>query len=213
MAAEERRTRADRGERGRRGVAGGRGGDGARGGDRARLFVALELPGDVRDAVVRWRSSAVGEMGGLRLIAAEHLHVTLCFLGWRQGDEVERIAQACAQAAGIPPGVVSVGEAIWLPPRRPRVLAVKLGDDDDRLVQLQSGLSDLLEAGGWYTPERRAFMPHVTVARVVRHTSVSPVSLPRPPAVSFTASGVTLFRSHLSSAGARYDALARMELG
>jgi ketosteroid isomerase-like protein len=38
-------------------------------------------------------------------------------------------------------------------------------------------------------------------------------SLPRPPAVDFTGSRVTLFRSHLAAAGARYEPLGTVPLG
>jgi len=52
-----------------------------------RLFVALELPEDVRVALVAWRPRD----GGLRPVAAESLHVTLAFLGWREAADADMI--------------------------------------------------------------------------------------------------------------------------
>ncbi len=53
--------------------------------ERVRLFVALELPTEVRSALRSWAAEHVGAMARLRLVEPESLHVTLCFLGWRAG--------------------------------------------------------------------------------------------------------------------------------
>ena len=66
--------------------------------ERIRLFVALTLPDQVRDALVAWRADAVGALGGLRLLDQEQLHVTLCFLGWQSSDTVEIMIHVCTDA-------------------------------------------------------------------------------------------------------------------
>jgi 2'-5' RNA ligase len=64
-----------------------------------------------------------------------------------------------------------------------------------------------------YTPEKRPFWPHVTVARVRRGArSVAPLVEP-PPAEAVQASEVILYRSHLSPRGARYEPVGRTRLG
>ena len=141
-------------------------------GERIRLFVALELPDDVREALVDWRRRAVGNVRGLRLVAPDSLHVTLCFLGWRFTPEIDAIAAACADVPIQPPARLFVADAIWLPPRRPGVLAIKFDDADDTLGGIQSAFSEALESAGFYTPEKRPFLPHVTVGRVARGARV-----------------------------------------
>jgi 2'-5' RNA ligase len=182
---------------------------------KARLFTALELPDRVREELVSWRSEAVRELDGLRLIAPADLHVTLCFLGWQATEELDAIAAACAPAAAAAAGPweLMLGGAIWLPPRRARVLAVKLVDGQQRLRALQAALSAGLRAGGWYEPEKRPYRPHVTLARVTRRARLRPSELPAPPSLEFIAEQVTLFRSRLAPAGARYEAVARMAIG
>jgi RNA 2',3'-cyclic 3'-phosphodiesterase len=176
---------------------------------RVRLFVALELPDLVRDALVAWRPS-----GGLRLVDPIALHVTLCFLGWRFEREVPAILDACATVTGSPPGSLSLDQALWLPPRRPRVLAIRLTDEGARLAAAQANLSDALSSGGWYTPEARAFLAHVTVARVARDVRrARATELAPPPSLSFEGDRVTLYRSHLGSSGARYEPLGSVVLG
>ena len=181
----------------------------------ARLFVALELSETARDALTRWRSDAVASaVSGLRAVRSDDLHATLCFLGSRPEDEIDHIAAACGVVAGEPGVESAFGEALWLPARRPRVLAVSLLDPDGRLGRLQATLSAALVAGGWYAAESRPFLAHVTVARVGREARVRAVSLPAPPGdLAVRCSRVTLYRSRLGSGGARYEPLVSISLG
>lgn len=150
----------------------------------------------------------------MRPVRPEDLHATLCFLGSRSEDEIDQIAAACGVAAGEPVVDLGFGEVLWLPARRPRVLAVSLSDPDGALSRLQSVLSAALVAGGWYAPESRPFLAHVTVARAGRDGRVRPVSLPAPPdGLAVRCSSVTLYRSRLGSGGARYEPLASVSLG
>jgi RNA 2',3'-cyclic 3'-phosphodiesterase len=181
--------------------------------ERARLFVALELPDEVRSSLVEWRAGGLRGRSGLRLVAPEELHVTLCFLGWRMVEEIERIAADCEPVTAQPAVGLSLGEPVWLPPRRPGVLAVKLDDPDRGLAAVQSTLSDLLHGGGWYAPESRPFLAHATLARVAKRARAPRQPLAAPGPVSFSASTVTLYRSHLGAAGARYEPLRSFELG
>lgn len=186
--------------------------DRSEGGDRARLFVALEVPEEVRDTLVGWRAAALEEVERVRLVPPEYLHLTLCFLGSRQLSEVDGIAAACRLLAGRALPELRVGGALWLPRRRPRVLAVALSDPSGALAGAQAVLADALADGGWYQPEQRPFLAHVTVARVGRGARVPREAPAAPPAVALRAPSVTLYRSHLRREGARYEALARVVL-
>lgn len=180
--------------------------------ERIRLFVALELPEAARDELVKWRDQVLGRGLDLRPLTADSLHATLCFLGWRAADEVQAIAAACAVVAAEPAPALSLGESRWLPPRRPRVLAVELRDPTGALARTQASLSGVLVSGGWYEPEKRPYLPHVTVARAAREVRVARRPLPLLPSLEFHAGCVTLFQSRLSRSGARYEPLASIEL-
>lgn len=179
-------------------------------GERARLFVALVLPGAARERLVSWRRQAVGGMFGLRLVAPDSLHVTLCFLDWLEAPSLEPVCAACERglaAAGIRSPPLATGAPVWLPRRRPAVLAVGIEDRTAGLVRIQGSLSAELSAGGWYRPERRPFLPHVTVARVGGGSRVRAVELPAPERLGFSGEQVVLYRSTLVPAGARYEPL------
>jgi 2'-5' RNA ligase len=184
--------------------------------ERARLFVALELAPDAREALDRWRTSALSRVSGLRLVRPEDFHATLCFLGSRPAGEIEQIGAACGVVAGEPPVESAFAEPVWLPRRRPRVLAVSLEDAEGGLARVQATLSAALVAGGWYAPESRRFLAHVTVARVAGGPGGGRYRAPALPALpggAVACSRVTLYRSHLSPAGARYEPLTVVELG
>jgi RNA 2',3'-cyclic 3'-phosphodiesterase len=183
-------------------------------GERLRLFVALALPSQITQTLVSWCDDALRGLRELRLLDSEHLHVTLCFLGWQAAEAAGPICAACQEIASVvgAPELI-LGGALWLPPRRPRVLAVELDDLGRGLGELQSALSERLQEGGWYLPERRPYLGHVTVARVRRGATSRPVVVPDPPKLRFTASQVTVFRSLLSPAGARYEAIAQLGIG
>lgn len=179
---------------------------------RVRLFVALELPTTVRQALVRWRAEvAESRQEALRLLDPAALHVTLCFLGSRSESEVDAIAAACRVVAAEGAVPLALAGAAWLPPRRPRVLAVELADPEAKLARIQAALSDALAAGGWYEPEKRPYLAHVTVARVKSGARQSQGDL-TPPPLEFHGSRVVLYRSRLMRSGARYEPLAVVEL-
>jgi len=159
-----------------------------------RLFVALDLPPEVRAAL-----PDPGE--GWRRLRPESLHVTLAFLGWRPETDVQKIAEALTEP--LPPtGALSLGDVVLLPRGRPRVMAVRLEGD---VGELQATVSQRLEELGVYTPEKRPFLPHVTIGRAKdrppRHT-------PPVPDLTFDPGPVVLYRSTLQRGGARYEPLA-----
>ena len=70
--------------------------DRVRGDERLRLFLALRLPDDVLDEIVRWQRQ---ELRDVRVVPREHLHVTLAFLGHRPAGELDSIVGALRDAA------------------------------------------------------------------------------------------------------------------
>lgn len=178
-----------------------------------RLFVALELPRDVRATLSHWRDGVLE--AGLRPVGGDDLHVTLCFLGLCQTDSVAAICRACSGIGGSGRALLRIGEALWLPRRRPGVLAVAVEDLDRKLADAQAALAQALASIGAYRPEARAFLPHVTVARVGRRGRVRSRDLERPPSLGFEGERVTLYRSVLgggAGGGSRYDALHTVDL-
>src|SRR5439155_7812133 len=91
-----------------------------------------------------------------------------------------------------------------VPPRRARLFALDLDDQAGRAGLVQAAVSRALEAAELYQPEQRPFWPHVTLARVRKGERAEALSGPPPPADPWRAESVTLYRSRLARAGARY---------
>jgi 2'-5' RNA ligase len=216
----------------------------------ARLFVALDLPPDVRARLVTWArgcassartaaravSTARAERSPtnwrpaaphsrLRLLDADMLHITLCFLGSRPVGEIEAIGDALAAAcAEAPPmGELALGAPLWLPPRRPRALGVELHDDADGALRvLHHAVAEALAAACDLEPpathaagrgaagkvRERRFRPHVTVARMRAGDAPHERGLPATPPLSFSPQSVTLYRSWLTPTEALYEGLS-----
>jgi 2'-5' RNA ligase len=175
-----------------------------------RLFVALELPDPARAALVAFRDEAA-DPEVWRPVPDEALHLTLAFLGRRPAGDVTVIASVLHDAAGSAPRLV-LEDALLLPPRRARVLCASLADLDDTLADLHARVSDGLSAAGVYTPEKRPFRAHATVARL-RPRARAPRAIDRSPEpLEFTGGPLTLFESRLHPRGARYEPLVRVNL-
>lgn len=173
-----------------------------------RLFVALELPGGVVEALVGWARAA--EQPGLRLLPASSMHVTLAFLGERPDEDAGEIGAAVLACAAPVPGL-RLDEPAWL--GRGTALSLDLIDGAGACAAAQGCVAERLAAIGAYAPELRPFRPHVTVARVRRGARVTRGKLPPAPAVDgFSGTALTLFESTLSPRGARYRPLSRAEL-
>jgi 2'-5' RNA ligase len=85
------------------------------------------------------------------------------------------------------------------------VLAADVEDPAGELAELQGRV-----AAAVGLEEDRAFLPHVTVARVRRGERVRPGSLPGPAPLTFDAEAVTLYSSTSAPGGASYAALRRL---
>lgn len=185
---------------------------------RARLFVALDLPGELREGIAAWGREALADPA-LRPVATESLHVTLAFLGHRPQQEIERIAAVVGESVAPAPWV-ELRDPEPRPPRgRTRLYALPVLSPGTEA--LQAGLAIALQQAGFYEPETRPFWPHVTVARVRPETrgsrrpavvSEPPGKLPEGVSEARICRRMTLYRSELKPTGARYVPLAHVEL-
>jgi 2'-5' RNA ligase len=175
-----------------------------------RLFVALELPPAVREALVAFRDAAADPQVW-RPVPPESLHLTLAFLGRRPATDVTVIDPILHEAAGPAPRL-RLTDALLLPPRRARVLCADLADPDGTLATLQARVSEGLSAAGLYTPEKRPFHAHATVARLRAGARAPRAVDAAPERLEFSGQALTLFVSRLHPHGARYEPLVRVNL-
>jgi 2'-5' RNA ligase len=170
-----------------------------------RLFCALRLPDDVLDRLVRWQAALPG--GDFRLVPRENLHITLAFLGSRPRSELDAIGRELGEAARGAAGIVLRLRRY----RETRSVGMLVFDDEGgTAAALAADLHARLERLGVYEPERRPWLPHLTVVRFRQQPGLSP---PLPDLGEVSPSDAAVYLSVLRPTGAEYFAVQGFGLG
>ena len=174
--------------------------------ERLRLFLGFLLPDAAAQAVVAWEHEHLA-VERIRLVPRENLHVTIAFLGSQPAGEVERIAGALRDA------VDGVARPVLRPLRYRETRSVGmlvLDDEDRRATRIAEEAHRRLEQLGVYEPERRKWLPHVTVVRFRERPRLDP---PIPELGPVTMSDAAVYMSRLRPDGAQYEVLESVPLG
>ncbi|WP_230530510.1 RNA 2',3'-cyclic phosphodiesterase [Microvirga roseola] len=176
-----------------------------------RLFTGIEIPADIGAILSSYR----GGLPGARWIDPENYHITLRFIGdidERTAGDVFSILGDARRRDPIPmtiDGLASFGGD------RPRVVFARASGNGE-LNDLQSEQERLIRRVG-VAPEKRKFMPHVTLARL---RDASPMDVAdyiatrgHFPKLTFTAHRFVLFSSRASTGGGPYIVEAAYPLG
>lgn len=134
-----------------------------------RLFVALEIPAAVRDnlaALIRELSKLSSQGAGKpRWVRPENLHVTLKFIGEAKPEKLDAVLVSLARIRATKPiDMKCAGLGFFPDDRRPQVLWAGL-DVSANLPLLAEDVDRALETVG-VAREKRAFTPHLTLARL-----------------------------------------------
>jgi 2'-5' RNA ligase len=174
-----------------------------------RLFVAIRPPEPIRDLLL----DAMDDNAEFRWQDEQQLHLTLRFVGEVERPTAEDLAAALAKVrsdrfdlriGGVGRFEQRSSGALWagVEPKAPLAALAAKVERVCRSVGLE--------------PERRAFHPHITLARWSgRRTREVQAWLETHRALSsepFAADEFILFESRLSRHGAHYDAIARYML-
>jgi 2'-5' RNA ligase len=189
-------------------------------GERWRVFLAIEVPGAVREGLSGPLTALEPLRDVVRINAIERIHLTLHFLGHLPRSHVEQLQPALAPVVGRHQRFRLTAEGVGAFPdlRRPRVLWAGIaGADLPKLMALQTDMSDALRTAGLTLEDR--FHPHLTLARVPR-----PLKAPEREQLRDWSSAwarvfgeipvehVRLMRSQLGGGPARYTALTTFDL-
>jgi len=183
-----------------------------------RLFVALELPGNIRESLsdILQKTSEFHEV---KWVERENLHLTLLFLGDHPEAAIPGIERGLRPVAeATAPFKVSLGGFDAFPDRRdPKVIFVPVVREEKALSNLVEKLSLSLQRAG-IAHDRKPFHGHVTLGRgktlkgatalFDRLASVCPSVLGEMNVEHFV-----LFRSQLSKKGPIYTAVENFKIG
>jgi 2'-5' RNA ligase len=174
--------------------------------------VAVAVPEPVRDAVAEAAAALRRRAPRLRWVEPERWHLTAAFLGWtdpaRLGAIQGTLAEVAERSAPFPLELDATagsfrGGVLWAGVAASEPFATLAG-------RVQSSLAPL-----GFEFERRAFHPHLTLARAPRGQRV-PADLASGyagPAARWKVDRLELQRSRLARAGAAYELIASWRLG
>ena len=174
-----------------------------------RLFVALRPPRPIREPLMR----AMHGISGARWQSDEQLHLTLRFIGEVDHHRAEDITAALGalHAPAITARIAGVG--LFERHGRPHMVWAGV-DPHEPIAALHRKIDQRLARVG-LAPETRAFLPHVTLARLNRGSGpVAPFLALNSDLASpaFDFSEVLLYESELGHGGSRYHPVARYPL-
>lgn len=190
--------------------------------ERVRSFVAIELPPEVKSALVALEASLrQDKYTFVKWVDPESIHLTLKFLGSVTTDIVPRIARVIEKAVSdFPPFNLQIeGLGVFPNWRKPQVVWVGVGGETNDLMRLQKRVEESLELLG-FPREDRPYQAHLTLGRLregsapaerldfsnfVRASKVEIRS-------SFEVRSVSLMKSQLTPTGAVYTRLAEATL-
>lgn len=174
--------------------------------ERLRLFLGFRLPEATADTVVAWQLEQLAVERN-RIVPVENLHVTIAFLGSRPAGEREAIAGALRAA------VDGIAKPVLRPLRYRETRSVGmlvLEDEEGRATRIAEDAHRRLERLGVYEPERRSWLPHLTVVRFRDRPRLEPTI---PDLGPVTMSDAAVYMSRLRPDGAQYEVLESVPLG
>lgn len=188
-----------------------------------RLFVAAEIPANVRDALGELAGSLRKQVrGGIAWVAPDSLHLTLRFLGDTPRSLVPALSARLEEAVGSidPFTLAASGTGVFPNDRDPRVIWAGLSGDMDALKALRQAVEGGMRAAGMAADER-PFRAHLTLGRarqrlareqtLALQAALAAVELAG--SVPFGVSEAVLFKSELRPGVARHTRLHVAPLG
>ena len=125
-----------------------------------RLFVAIELPGSVKQSLVRLDP----KIRGVRWLATDQMHLTLSFLGHVDQDTEEKLRDKLGSIRWSAFFLPIIGLGTFPAKGRPNIIWIGVGAGHPHLFQLHKRVQDAALAAG-LEPELRPWHPHISLAR------------------------------------------------
>ncbi|PKL60626.1 MAG: RNA 2',3'-cyclic phosphodiesterase [Methanomicrobiales archaeon HGW-Methanomicrobiales-4] len=135
-----------------------------------RLFVAAELPEEIRNSYAEAQEGVRRSRARLSLVDPGDMHITLKFIGETPGSLLPALTAALETVPGSPFSL-DLGAVTLNSPRSPRVI---WGDihDNGACRDLAGRIETVLVPLG-IPVEKRRFTPHITIARIKQfHPSI-----------------------------------------
>lgn len=181
-----------------------------------RSFLAVEISETLKNEARLFVETIQSKCLGFRFIPPQNWHLTLHFLGPIEPQKIEGLAARLPDALkeARPFSISLEGLGVFPEGKKPRILWLGIGGNLSELFRLKKQLDEVL-LKMHFRIEAMRYHPHVTIARSKSAAARPFLDLEQ----SFQSQAtdeirhVTLFRSDLSSQGARHIPLQTFSFG
>lgn len=181
----------------------------------SRLFIALEIPDEIRNRLVEFRNEIYGSDERVRWEPVEKLHLTLKFIG---DTKVSLIPEIEAKLGSIaekfdPVDMEFNNFGLFYRNNQPSILWAGFKQNHN-IEELVTRVEDSLTEIG-INKENRKYKPHLTMLRVKGKENYDRLEEFKQYMIddlSFSGNKITLFKSELLKSGSVYTAIKSFEL-
>jgi 2'-5' RNA ligase len=178
-----------------------------------RLFVAIQLPDDVRRHLRETQSATADALDPQRKLVAwtpaDNFHLTLKFLGEVAAAQMPALLELLPSHAAVAPFSLRIGSPLLFPSEgRARIVAVTLLDQVDRAGSLADALDAACAPAG-IARENRPWLPHITIGRA-KHRLPRRQTPEMEPGPAFVVNSLHLMSSDLRPTGPVYRVVAEL---
>jgi len=128
-----------------------------------RLFVALDIDEEIRTRIAQFTDGIRGFAPDARWVSAESLHLTLKFIGEWPAERLDELKAALVAVRGQPTEVTFSGTGFFPAPKSARVFWIGINAGPE--LAALAGAVDAATSALGIESEKRAFTPHLTLAR------------------------------------------------
>lgn len=187
-----------------------------------RLFIAIELPGNIKDFLSRLENKLKTTGADVKWVSAVNIHLTLKFLGETDAETIEKISvimEAIAKSK-IAFQINLGGMGTFPNTKFPRVIWAGINKGDNEAKEIVKELEEELNKIG-VPREVKPFSGHITIGRLrsnknkenlVQELNKLNNNTERDNPPAFTVTKFILFKSTLTPQGPIYEALKEANL-
>lgn len=180
--------------------------------NRKRIFIAINLPESVKKELLSFQDKWP-ELPA-RWTGENNLHITLAFLGYVSDNELLKVCDITKRVAERHKAFdIRLSKVLYGPPKKlpPRMIWAE-AEKSSELATLKEDLERELAGEIRFSPENRAFSPHITLARIRawEWRKIEPEERPEINEdidIAFEVNSVEVMESVLKRGGAEYSVL------
>jgi len=182
-----------------------------------RVFIAINLPSKVKKKLSFFQEELLDLP--VKWVEKDNFHITLAFIGNLSDQETGAVCQDLEKIKGeISPFSVSFNEISYdsMSKKVPRLIWAK-GEKSEDFSFLKEKVDLILKESIGFIPDKREFLPHITLARVKKWQwkKIDPEERPevrRDVSFSFGVDSIEIMESKLKPSGAEYIELGSILL-